>query len=435
MNRKQSIDSSKAFSNFCHTFQNEWLPILGVTDERVYSPKLDVLVIGSDEVFNCTQSNLDVGYSPQLFGYENSAEKLITYAASFGSTTIEKLDKYGKTTEISNLLKEFDAISVRDKNSHDIIKTLTAIDPIDSIDPVLLYDFSNEVDNIDVDLSNYIVVYAYSERINKIEAEAIQAFAHSKGKKTLSIGVKQSFTDLYVNVDPFTLLAYIKNADYVITDTFHGTVFSIMLFSVCTSMPGSCLIQNQNCRVTKQCSRKRNQLFLSLGKHGPTLPHLCFISFRHFPDKRIGTDNFSRFFNFLLCGIQFSVPDIICNCSRKNKTVLHSTPHLRTRNHDFSLILAYHTQGEVIYWKYLDEEPEGARRIAEYFAKVSGYRIEETPAASGYAGYKDWFINFYDRPGYTIEAGLGENPLPMEQFSKIYKDNVGILLGGMTELE
>ena len=227
MNRKQSIDSSKAFSNFCHTFQNEWLPILGVTDERVYSPKLDVLVIGSDEVFNCTQSNLDVGYSPQLFGYENSAEKLITYAASFGSTTIEKLDKYGKTTEISNLLKEFDAISVRDKNSHDIIKTLTAIDPIDSIDPVLLYDFSNEVDNIDVDLSNYIVVYAYSERINKIEAEAIQAFAHSKGKKTLSIGVKQSFTDLYVNVDPFTLLAYITNADYVITDTFHGTVFSI----------------------------------------------------------------------------------------------------------------------------------------------------------------------------------------------------------------
>lgn len=60
---------------------------------------------------------------------------------------------------------------------------MTAIDPIDSIDPVLLYDFSNEVDNIDVDLSNYIVVYAYSERINKIEAEAIQAFAHSKGKK------------------------------------------------------------------------------------------------------------------------------------------------------------------------------------------------------------------------------------------------------------
>ena len=92
-----------------------------------------------------------------------------------------------------------------------------------------------------------------------------------------------------------------------------------------------------------------------------------------------------------------------------------------TRNHDFSLILAYHTQGEVIYWKYLDEEPEGARRIAEYFAKVSGYRIEETPAASGYAGYKDWFINFYDRPGYTIEAGWEKIRCRWSSFRKFIK--------------
>ena len=106
-----------------------------------------------------------------------------------------------------------------------------------------------------------------------------------------------------------------------------------------------------------------------------------------------------------------------------------------TRNHDFLLILAYHTQGEVIYWKYLDYEPENSRRIAEYFAQVSGYRIEETPSESGYAGYKDWFIKEYIRPGYTIEAGLGTNPLPMEQFPEIYRDNVGILLGGMTMLE
>ena len=106
-----------------------------------------------------------------------------------------------------------------------------------------------------------------------------------------------------------------------------------------------------------------------------------------------------------------------------------------TRAHDFSLVLAYHTQGEVIYWRYLDYEPSGFREIAQYFSKVSGYRVEETPAASGYAGYKDWFIQEYDRPGYTIEAGKGKNPLPMEQFAGIYRDNTGILLGGMTQLE
>ena len=96
--------------------------------------------------------------------------------------------------------------------------------------------------------------------------------------------------------------------------------------------------------------------------------------------------------------------------------------------------MALHSQGEVIYWKYLNYEPENSKRIAEYFGRVSGYTVEQTPIASGYAGYKDWFIESYDRPGYTIEAGLGINPLPMSQFEKIYRDNIGILLGGMTEL-
>jgi g-D-glutamyl-meso-diaminopimelate peptidase len=104
-----------------------------------------------------------------------------------------------------------------------------------------------------------------------------------------------------------------------------------------------------------------------------------------------------------------------------------------TLAHDFALILAYHTQGEVIYWKYLDYEPKGSREIARYFGEVSGYLVEETPYASGFAGYKDWFIANYIRPGYTIEVGLGENPLPLSQFDQIYTDNLGILVGGMTQ--
>lgn len=105
-----------------------------------------------------------------------------------------------------------------------------------------------------------------------------------------------------------------------------------------------------------------------------------------------------------------------------------------TQTHNFLLIIAYHTQGEVIYWKYLNYEPENSRRIAEYFGQVSGYAVEETPETSGYAGYKDWFIQTYNRPGYTIEAGLGENPLDMGQFAKIYQDNQYILVSGMTQI-
>ena len=105
-----------------------------------------------------------------------------------------------------------------------------------------------------------------------------------------------------------------------------------------------------------------------------------------------------------------------------------------TRTHRFRLTLSYHSQGEIIYWKYLDYEPENSRRIAEHFGRVSGYSVEETPYSSGFAGYKDWFIESYNLPGYTIEIGLGMSPLPLSQFPQIYKDNLGIFVGGITEV-
>ena len=92
-----------------------------------------------------------------------------------------------------------------------------------------------------------------------------------------------------------------------------------------------------------------------------------------------------------------------------------------------ALTLSYHTQGNVIYWKYLDLEPPGAEALAADFAAVSGYAIAEVPYASGFAGYKDWFILKWDRPGYTIEAGSGENPLPLSQLEGMYRRNLGIL--------
>ena len=95
-----------------------------------------------------------------------------------------------------------------------------------------------------------------------------------------------------------------------------------------------------------------------------------------------------------------------------------------TRAHDFALTLSYHTQGRVIYWKYQEYEPENSYTIAQKMAAVSGYSLEAGPANS-YAGYRDWFIQTYNKPGYTIEAGLGTNPLPISQFNTIYRDNIG----------
>ena len=95
---------------------------------------------------------------------------------------------------------------------------------------------------------------------------------------------------------------------------------------------------------------------------------------------------------------------------------------------DPALVLAYHTQGKVIYWKFEDIFVPGARELGEEFARLSGYELADTPYESAFAGYKDWFIQQFRRPGYTIEVGEGENPLPLEQFDEIYEANLPILV-------
>lgn len=95
---------------------------------------------------------------------------------------------------------------------------------------------------------------------------------------------------------------------------------------------------------------------------------------------------------------------------------------------DPALVLAYHSQGKEIYWQFQDIPVPGARELGEEFARVSGYELTEVAYNSSFAGYKDWFIQYFRRPGYTIEVGEGVNPLPIEQFDEIYRDNLGILV-------
>ena len=80
-------------------------------------------------------------------------------------------------------------------------------------------------------------------------------------------------------------------------------------------------------------------------------------------------------------------------------------------------ILAYHTQGQVIYPQFMDFDPPDSMPIAWRLA-----------ADSGGVGYKDWFIQSYNRPGYTIEAGKGVSPLPLEDFDSIYAANLPIMV-------
>ncbi|MDO4617441.1 MAG: polysaccharide pyruvyl transferase family protein [Lachnospiraceae bacterium] len=218
------------FIDYKQKFHQKYMPLLGVTDEMSYTPELDVLVVGSDEVFNCIQKNTNVGYSLELFGKNHKANKLISYAASFGNTTMEKLKKYGKTEEIRDCLKGFDALSVRDKNSGNIVKELSSREVTYHLDPVLVYDYMREctlIPRIETK-ERYLIVYAYFQRITPEESRWIKEYAKKKGLKVYALGGIQSCADRFINCSPFEILAYFNNAEEVITDTFHGCIFSII---------------------------------------------------------------------------------------------------------------------------------------------------------------------------------------------------------------
>lgn len=85
------------------------------------------------------------------------------------------------------------------------------------------------------------------------------------------------------------------------------------------------------------------------------------------------------------------------------------------------VMAAWHTQGRELY-------ADGDDRLAQLLARTSGYPWKEVPTGSNNAGFRDWFLQDFRRPGFTIEAGTGENPLPLSQLPELYEDNLPIFV-------
>lgn len=99
-----------------------------------------------------------------------------------------------------------------------------------------------------------------------------------------------------------------------------------------------------------------------------------------------------------------------------------------TRKNNFEYVIAFHSQGSVIYWRYGGHTPPGAERIGRLLSASSGYELDETEGLASYSGYKDWFIKEFARPGFTVEVGEGENPLPPSMLNGIYGDIAEMLV-------
>ncbi|MCD4670825.1 MAG: polysaccharide pyruvyl transferase family protein, partial [Actinomycetia bacterium] len=175
-----------------------------------------VVVFGSDEIWNlnnCLGGIIDAYY----FG-ENIKTKKISYATSFGSTSgIDESQEY-----IKNALLEFQYVSLRDKNSSDIMNNIGFKGSAMVLDPTFLLEQANVEPDIK---TKYIFYYCVSKNC-KLDEELTE-LSKKLGIEIIAFGYKHKKFKNIISIGPFEWLGYLKNAEYVVTNMFHGTIFSI----------------------------------------------------------------------------------------------------------------------------------------------------------------------------------------------------------------
>lgn len=202
---------------------------------------LQHVIIGSDEVFA-----LHTGPTPVFYGHALPTKKVFSYAGSFGPTNLEDVYNLNCDSLVKSGFQRMSGISVRDQNSKDIVRSITGMEVPVVVDPVLLYGYCDEISGQSRHISDkYLIVYAYDRRMNDAkEVEAIKEFAHQKGLTIVSPGFYHKWVDKNINVDPIELLGWFKHAEYVITDTFHGSVISLI-----TNRPFSVIVRDNSNKV------------------------------------------------------------------------------------------------------------------------------------------------------------------------------------------
>lgn len=221
LNKNKNRTQEELFTSF----QNNFLMVDPTDNQQTF----DYCVIGSDEVFNClTKSSW--GFTSQLFGNVHQADKVITYAASCGATAFENVPEKVQA-KIRESMARLQAISVRDENTYDFTKRFTKTKIEYNLDPVLVGDFTQEMSEARIPFKlpeRYCVVYSYFNRIKEErEIHDIKEFCKKNNLKIICVGASQKWIKNYYPLNPFQLLKVFAGASFVITDTFHGTIFSV----------------------------------------------------------------------------------------------------------------------------------------------------------------------------------------------------------------
>lgn len=204
--------------------------------ESVESNNRDVLIIGSDELWNVKNSNFI--HSPVYIGKSIQANRIITYAVSCNGCSAEDfMSIYG-----DNAFDTINYIGVRDLATKELVNKISSKVPIITPDPTFLIDWEHHKDS-DTNDEKYLLIYGFWFSEN--EKELICRLAKKNRWRVYSVGFQHDWVDKNIVGGPLDFPQYIEQAQFVVSATFHGTVFSIIKnkqFAVFTH--GSDKIQN-----------------------------------------------------------------------------------------------------------------------------------------------------------------------------------------------
>lgn len=197
--------------------------------------KTDMIVIGSDELWNI--KNKSFTNLLQFWGFGLNTKRAITYGVSVGTSDYKDL----KNCKI-NLDCLFD-FGVRDLNTSEFVEKDIDRKPTKVLDPTLLFNrdyFKNIQRKLKEDIKDYILIYTYkSIRKNYELIRNAKELAKEKNLKLVSIGNYLPWCDISIPANPFECLWLFDNAEFVMTDTFHGTIFSVIYGKQFKSFPAS----------------------------------------------------------------------------------------------------------------------------------------------------------------------------------------------------
>lgn len=197
---------------------------LGTSFRSNFKLNYDLIIVGSDESFNCTQED---AYWDGLYCFQLKNKNIVSFASSFGYTNLERIKSFNVSDLIKYGISNYSSLSVRDKNSQEIVYNMIGIKPSIHLDPVLLFDYSDYIPDLKIK-HDFILIYNYQNRINDPDfIKIVKSFARNNKLKIVSVFEYCFWADKNISISSFEILAYFKKAKYVITDTFHGLVMSI----------------------------------------------------------------------------------------------------------------------------------------------------------------------------------------------------------------